>query len=100
VVPICVIRAAAAGVTISLPFTINPPSTNFQIVCRRKDRGGCGCSCQWSWCFGFCLFGGRPSRGHCVYSIGGNGGGVTLRGGSWYFWTRSWYHNSLWTGAI
>lgn len=50
--------SAAAGVAVSLPFMINPPSTNSWIVCHRKDRGGCGCSCRWSWCFGFCLFGG------------------------------------------
>lgn len=30
-------------------FTINPPSTHFRIVRRRKDRGGCGCSCRWLW---------------------------------------------------
>ena len=32
------------GGTTSLSFTINPPSTNSQIVCHRKDRGGCGCA--------------------------------------------------------
>jgi len=42
---------AAIGVVTSLSFTINPPSTNSRIVCRRKDRGGCGCSCWWPWCF-------------------------------------------------
>ena len=47
---------AVVGVMVSLPFMTNPPSTNSQIVCRRKDRGGCGCSCRWPWCFGFCLF--------------------------------------------
>jgi len=32
-----VVRVAA-----SFSFTINPPSTNFRIVCRRKDHGGSG----------------------------------------------------------
>jgi hypothetical protein len=40
--------SVAAGVAISLSFMINPPSTNSRIVCRRKDRGGCGCSRRWS----------------------------------------------------
>jgi len=31
--------STAAGVAVSHPFTINPPSTNSRIVCRRKDRG-------------------------------------------------------------
>jgi len=47
--------SAAVGVVTSLSFTINPPSTNSQIVCRRKDRGGFGCSRWWSCRFNFCL---------------------------------------------
>ena len=39
--------SVVVGVMTSLSFKINPPSTNFQIVCRRKDRGGCGCSRRW-----------------------------------------------------
>jgi len=27
------------------------------------------CSCRWSWCFRFCLFGGKPPWGHCVFVI-------------------------------
>jgi hypothetical protein len=42
---------AAAGVVTSISFTINPPSTNSRIVCRRKDRGGCGSLRRWPWCF-------------------------------------------------
>jgi len=41
--------SAVVGVAATLSFTINPPSTNSWIVCRRKDRGGCGCSHRWSW---------------------------------------------------
>lgn len=39
--------------------TINPPSTNFWIVCRRKDRGGCGVHDGGS----LACFGGRPPLG-------------------------------------
>jgi len=45
----------ASGVATSPSFMINPPSTNSQIVCRRKDRGGCGCSHRWRCSFRFCL---------------------------------------------
>jgi len=45
VVVLCgVVGGPFVGVVASLSFTINPPSMNFRIVCRRKDRGGCGCS--------------------------------------------------------
>lgn len=64
-VDMCDLVSTAASVAVSLPFTINPPSTNSRIVCRRKDSGGRGCSCQWLWCFGFCLFGG------CLFMDGG-----------------------------
>ena len=37
----------------SFSSTINPPSSNSQIVCRRKDRGGCGASRLWSFSFNF-----------------------------------------------
>jgi hypothetical protein len=47
---------AAPGVMTPLSFTINPPSTNSRIVCRRKDRGGRGCSRRWLLCFRFYLF--------------------------------------------
>jgi len=56
----CDLFSTTVGVATSLSFTINPPSTNSRIVCRRKNRGGCGCSRRWLWCFRFCLFGGRP----------------------------------------
>jgi len=56
----CDLFLKAVGVETSFPFTINPPSMNFWIVCRIKDRGGSGCSRRWSRCFKFCLFGGRP----------------------------------------
>ena len=52
---VCGPYPAAAGVASSLSSTINPPSTNFRIVCCRKDRGGCGCSRWWSCRFRFCL---------------------------------------------
>jgi len=48
--------SAVAGVVTPHSFTINPPSTNSRIVCRRKDRGGCGCLRRWLLCFRFCLF--------------------------------------------
>jgi len=51
--------STAAGVADSLSFMMNPPSTNFRVVCRCKDRGGCGCSRRWPWCFRFFLFGSR-----------------------------------------
>jgi len=60
---------AVAGVVTTLSFTINSPSTNSQIVCRRKDRDGCGCSRRWSCSFGLCLFGGRHSG--CVVVLVG-----------------------------
>jgi len=41
--------SAVVGVAAALSFTINHPSTNFRIVCRSKDCGGCGCSHRWSW---------------------------------------------------
>jgi len=43
-VDLCGSIPAVAGVAASLSYTINPPSTNSRIVCRRKNRGGCGCS--------------------------------------------------------
>lgn len=54
----CDLFPAAAGMVASLSLTINPPSTNFRIVCRRKERGAFGCLRWWPWCFRFCLFGG------------------------------------------
>jgi hypothetical protein len=50
-VDLCSPIPAAAGVAIAFPYTINPPSMNFWIVCRRKDRDGCGCSRRW-----LCIF--------------------------------------------
>ncbi|KEH18699.1 transmembrane protein, putative [Medicago truncatula] len=58
----CVVRfPAAEGVSVvvvaaSLSFTINPPSTNSQIVCDRKDRGGWGLFAPVVVGFRFCLF--------------------------------------------
>ena len=79
----------AAGVVASLSCTINPPSTNFWIVWRRKDRGGCGCSRRWSWCFRFRLFGARSPEVNMCFVIStismlisvlcGGGGGSRLR---------------------
>lgn len=45
-----------AVVAASLSFTINPPSTNSQIVCGRKDRGGWGLFVPVVVGFRFCLF--------------------------------------------
>jgi len=44
-----------AGAATSFSSMINPPSTNSQIVCRRKDRGGCGVSRWWPFSLRFCL---------------------------------------------
>ena len=48
--------STVAGVVTSISFMINPPSTNSQIVCCRKDRGGCGCPHRWLCIVRFCLF--------------------------------------------
>ena len=38
----CDLFLTAVRVMTSFSFTINPPYTNFRIVCRRKDRDGSG----------------------------------------------------------
>ena len=44
------------GVVAAFSSMINPPLTNSQIVCCRKDHGCCGCSRRWLCSFRFCMF--------------------------------------------
>jgi hypothetical protein len=46
---------AVAGVVTFISPMINPPSTNFWIVCCRKDRGSCSCQRRWLCSDRFCL---------------------------------------------
>lgn len=67
----------ATGVVASISFTINPPSTNSRIVCRHKDRGGCGCSRRWS-----CLVSEQFTDGSYIrgwLKLFRSGGGCLLR---------------------
>ena len=82
---VCEVRfPMVAGVAASLSSTINPLSTNFRIVRRRKDHGGCGYSCWWSCGFRFCLIWWQTSSGLTVCPlslfsvVGWYGGGVSI----------------------